>query len=44
MKTSKFIKIILITLAIMGTISLFSCTPQKGGCYGTRGFIGYGHK
>jgi len=38
---------VIITMLIVALLFAFcaiSCTSQKGGCYGTQGFVGYGHR
>jgi len=37
----KRLTLILTTIAIL---AVTSCAGSKAGCYGTRGFVGYGHK
>jgi hypothetical protein len=35
--------ILLVLIGIMVLIWLYSCSPQRSGCYGTRGMSGYSH-
>lgn len=37
-------KLFVIVIIYSLIVSLSSCAGSRGGCYGTRGFIGYGHK
>jgi hypothetical protein len=42
-RTNIHVAIILIILTALLMAANMSCTPQRGGCYGTRGMSGYGH-
>ena len=36
--------IVILIMILMAGAALTSCTATKGGCNGTQGYVGYGHR
>jgi predicted small secreted protein len=36
--------LVILVMAILVSAVVTSCASSKGGCYGTQGFVGYGHR
>ncbi len=36
--------LVILALVILAGVTITSCTASKGGCAGSRGYVGYGSK